>query len=182
MSLKIRSLIALAAGVLFGSVAVADTVVELGTLKSKAPESWKEEPASNTMRVAQFKVPKAEGDKEDAEAIVFYFKGGSGSVDANLKRQLAKFEPGEGEKEVKSKVDKIMVGPIEATYQDLQGTYLSKFPPFAPNAKITRKPDYRQLYVAVTVKEGDYYVLLLGPAKTVEKHKKEYDEFLKNFK
>ena len=62
------------------------------------------------------------------------------------------------------------------------GVFLSKFPPFAPNAKITEKPGYRQLYVLFTTDNGDYYLTLLGPAKTVEKHKKDFDEFLKNFK
>ena len=38
------------------------------------------------------KLAKAEGDPEDAEVAVFYFKGGSGTVDQNLKRQLAKFK------------------------------------------------------------------------------------------
>ena len=77
-------------------------------------------------------------------------------------------------------------GKHDAVVQDIQGTYLKKFPPFDPNAKITKVPDYRQLYVVTEVVEGDatvlYSMTLLGPTKTVEKHKKAFDEWLKNFK
>src|SRR5688572_25123795 len=127
------------------------TKVEWGGLKSVTPVGWKEEAPSNTMRLTQFKLPKAEGDPEDAELAVFKFdKGASGGVEANLERQVKKFKPATGKDKVESKVEKTKVGKIEATYQDVTGTFLSKFPPFAPNAKITEKGDYRQLYVIFT--------------------------------
>ncbi|HEY8505250.1 MAG TPA: hypothetical protein VIL46_11755 [Gemmataceae bacterium] len=156
-------------------------VVELDGLSSRAPAGWKQEQPKSQMRLTQFKLPKAEGDPADAELVVFYFRGGSGTVEQNLKRQEAKFEPADGKK-LDVKVEKIKVGPHEATYQDIKGTYLEKFPPFAPNAKITRRENYRQLYVVFTGKKGEYYLTLLGPAKTVEKHKGEFENWLKNFK
>jgi hypothetical protein len=71
---------------------------------------------------------------------------------------------------------------IEAPYQDLTGTFLSKFPPNAPTAKVTEKANYRQLYVVVVTDKGDFYPTVIGPAKTVEKHKKEFEDWLKRFK
>jgi hypothetical protein len=63
---------------------------------------------------------------------------------------------------------------------------LRKTPPFDPNAKVTKVADFRQLYVIFEVKEGDgsvtYSATLLGPAKTIEKHKKAFDEWVKSFK
>ena len=79
-------------------------------------------------------------------------------------------------------MEKIKVGSVEAPYQDITGTLLSKFPPNAPTAKVTEKANYRQLYVPLITDKGDYYVALIGPAKTVEKHKKEFEDWLKNFK
>jgi hypothetical protein len=113
---------------------------------------------------------------------VFFFagKGSSGSAEQNLKRQVDKFEPPEGEKEVKSKVEKIKVGEYEASYQDVSGTYKKR--PFPMSPKFTPLPGYRQIYVLFSTDKGDHYMTLLGPAKTVEQHKKEFDEFLKNFK
>ena len=180
-----RILMALMASVLVVGLVLAEEkpgdIVELGGMKSVAPASWKQEPPSNEMRAVQFKLPKVEGDPEDAALVVFYFRGGSGSVEQNLKRQEAKFDLANAKK-ADVKVEKTKVGPIDATYQDIRGTYLSKFPPFAPNAKITRKNDYRQLYVVFTAKDGEYYVSLLGPQKTVEKYKPGFDAWLKNFK
>jgi hypothetical protein len=171
MRLLLTAVVALVAG----PVVAAD--VELAGMKSKPPADWKEEPPSNTMRMAQFKLPKAEGDKEDAELVLFVFPGGSGTLKQNLERQLAKFQP-DGRKE---KTDKIMVGAIEATYQDVSGTYLKK--PFPMAKEGTPIADYRQLYVVFEAKDGkQYYMNLLGPQKTVEKHKKAFEDWLKNFK
>src|SRR5437588_631869 len=74
------------------------------------------------------------------------------------------------------------VGPHEATLQDIRGTFLSKNPPFDPNAKVTRMEGYRQIYVIFETKDGVASLTLLGPDKTIEKHKKAFEEWLKNFK
>lgn len=162
------------------------TTVEWGGLKSTTPADWKEETPSNKMRMAQFKLTKAEGDPEDAELALFRSPGG-GSVQDNLVRQEKKFELPAGKKpEDLIKTDKLKLGKSDAVYQDIQGTLLKKFPPFDPNAKITKVPDYRQLYVILEAKEADgtvlYSMTLLGPAKTVEKHKKAFEEWVKSFK
>jgi len=160
--------------------------IEWGGLKSTTPADWKEETPSNKMRMAQFKLAKAEGDPDDAELALFKSPGG-GTVQANLERQEKKFEIPAGKKpEDAIKTEKIKIGKNEAITQDIQATFLKKFPPFDPNAKVTKSADYRQLYVIFEVKEGDstvlYSMTLLGPAKTVEKHKKAFDEWVKNFK
>ena len=179
--MKLRTALAVVSALVLAPVAAAEDV-KIAGMTSKTPAGWKDEPSTSEMRLAQFKLPKAEGDKEDAELVIFYFKGGSGSAEQNLNRQLAKFQPAEGEKELKVKVDKVKVGKHEAPYQDIQGTYLSKSPPFDPKAKVTLKAEYRQLYVPLITDSGDYYVILLGPDKTVEMHKKDFEEWLKNFK
>lgn len=172
----------LVTGLLAFSSSLFAEPVEIGGLKSTPPKEWVVEKTTSDMRLAQFKVPKAEGDKEDAELVIFFFKSGSGSEDDNLARQAKGFEPAEGKEKVESKTDKVKVGSKEYTVLDLKGTYLSKFPPFAPNPKITKKTDYRQLYVIFKNDSGEFYFRLLGPAKTVEENKKGFEEFLKNFK
>ena len=166
-------------------LAAADkgTVVEWGKLKSTAPEGWKSEAPSDKLglRKAQFKLPKAEGDREDAEVVVFYTKGGGG-VDANLKRQLGTFEPAKGKDKVEVKQEKVKLGgKQDATYMDIRGTFLKK--PFPMAKEGTPHADYRQIYVIFEEDDGGVASLWLrGPAKTVEKHKKEFDEWVKNFK
>src|SRR4051794_17936329 len=96
--------LALAAAGLLGAPALAAdmTVVELGGIKAKAPEAWKfvepKNPPNFKSRIYQATLPKAEGDEKEPELIVFYFEGGSGTIEQNIKRQQAKFAPPEGKK------------------------------------------------------------------------------------
>ena len=172
-----RLILTAAAAALLAAGPATAADFELAGMKSAVPAGWKEEAPTSTMRMAQFRLPKAEGDKDDAELAVFVFPGGSGSVQQNLDRQLAKFvEDGR-----KDKVEKTKVGGIEATYQDVSGTFKKK--PFPMAEKFTPVEGHRQLYVVFEDKGGkQYYMTLLGPAKTVEKHKPAFEEWLKNFK
>jgi hypothetical protein len=156
---------------------------ELAGMKATLPDGWKEEKPTREFSIGQIRLPKVEGDSEDGVLAVFHFNSGSGTVEANLKRQLNTFKPADGKAEPENTVGKIKVGKVEATYQDVKGTYLAKVGgPFDPNAKTTEKPNFRQLYVIFAANDGEYYLKLIGPAKTVEKHKKDFEEFLKNFK
>jgi len=160
------------------------TTVELAGMKSVTPGDWKEEALpAKSMRMQQFRLPKGEGDPEDAELAIFFFRGNAGSVQDNLARQEKKFEIPPGTKaEDAIKVEKIKLGGMDAVYQDISGTYLKKSAPFDPNAKVTKMTNFRQLYVIFEGKDGQYYMTLVGPAKTVEKHRKPFEEWVKNFK
>jgi len=165
------------------AIVLADDVT-LDKLKSKTPAAWKSQPVSNKFRAYQFAVPKAKGDSEDAELVVFYFGAGSGGgVEDNLKRWRSAFEA-EGGKSIDdvSKVEKFKVGAAELTYLDVKGTFLSKFPPFDPNAKTTRKTNFRRLSVFFDCDNGPYFITMTGPAATVEAAKSDFDSWLKSFK
>src|SRR5262249_48741518 len=123
-------------------------------------------------------------DGVDAEVVVFYFgPGGAGDNQANIDRQLAKFAPAPG-KAVKdsAKVTELQGGGKTATVGDITGTDKFKAQPFNPNAKEELRPDYRLVYVILPTPKGPHYVQLVGPARTVEKHKAGFDEWVKNFK
>jgi hypothetical protein len=158
-------------------------VVELDGLRSRAPASWKEEQARQ-MRHAQFQVPKVDGDKDDAEFVVFYFgPGGGGSTEENIKRWKGQFIPPDGKKmDDVTKVEKMKVGNVDVTYVDLSGTYKFKKAPFVPDEQAQLRSNYRALKVIFESPKGPYYLSLVGPAKTVEHHKKGFDELVKGFK
>lgn len=176
----------LAAAAVFAAARVdaGGTTVTLDGLKSAAPASWKSQEPSNKFRAYQFSVAKSAGDKEDGELVIFYFGAGSGGgVDDNLKRWKGMFQPPEGKTiEEVSKVEKLKVGDVDATYLDVKGTYLYKFPPFDPNAKVMKKENFRRLGVVFASENGPYFITLTGPAKTIEDQKKAFDEWLKAFK
>lgn len=160
------------------------TEVTLDSLKSRVPASWKMQKPSNKFRAYQFQVPMAEGDKKDAELVIFYFGPGSGGTIAdNIKRWKGQFQAPEGKTiDEVSKVDKKKVGKVDLTYLDIHGTYLFKFPPFDPNAKTQKLPEYRRLGVYFDSENGPYFITLTGPAKTVAQNKKGFDDWLNNFK
>jgi hypothetical protein len=165
----------------FMSVATAadDNVVEIDGLKSKAPAAWKREEVKTTMRKAQFRIAKAEGDPEDAELVITYFgKGGGGDKKANIQRWKGQFKDAPAEK---TKLDEFKVGNVEVTYLDVQGTFVSRSMS-DPNAKSTDKPNFRAINVMFQSPNGPYFIKLIGPAKTIEGQKAAFDDWLKAFK
>jgi len=157
------------------------TVVTLDGLSSRAPAEWKEEEPSNKMRHAQFSLPKAKDDKADAELVIF--KGIGGNAKDNIDRWKAQFVPPKDKKiDDVAKVEKIKIGDKEADYLDVQGTYLYKARPFDPNAKVEERPDYRMLAIYFDGPKDVYQIKLTGPAKTVEKYKKGFEDWIKAFK
>ena len=153
------------------------TDVTLAGMTSTTPKNWKKEEPSNNMRLMQFALPKAEGDAEDAQLAVFAFPGGSGSLKDNLARQEAKFL----DKGRKAKTEKLNVGKIEGTFQKVTGTYKKKPFPMAEN--YTPQADFAQLYVVFDgTDKKQYYITILGPEKTIDKHEKAVKEWVKGFK
>lgn len=152
--------------------------VQIDTFKSRIPADWKEEKPSNNLRIKQFRLPKTGDDKDDADLGISHIPGGGGSLDDNVKRWKGMFNPPEGKKiDDVFKLDKIKVGDTAVIYVDVSGTYKG-------NAfeKIEPKPNYRMLMVVFDSKNGPYYFRLVGPAKTVEAHKKGFDEWLNGLK
>jgi hypothetical protein len=155
-------------------------VVQLDEFKSTTPGEWKEEAPENTMRYAQFLLPKAKDDKKDANLVIF--KGLGGGVTANIKRWKDQFIPPEGKTiDDVAKVSTIKIGSKEATMLDVSGTYKFKARPFDPQSKEEQLPNYRMLAIYFDG-EAPYQIRLTGPAKTVDSYKKGFDEWIKGFK
>lgn len=159
------------------TLAADPTPVEFAGLKATPPAAWKQkELPPNSMRSATFALPKADNDPDDADLGLFVFSGGAGAPKQNLDRQLGKFlDEGRAVKD-----GKVMVGPVEATYQDVSGTFKKRPSPMSTEFKPV--PDYRQLYVLFEKDGKQFYMTLLGPKATVEKHKKDFEGWLKSFK
>jgi hypothetical protein len=44
------------------------------------------------------------------------------------------------------------------------------------------RPNHRMLAVVMESPKGNYFLKLVGPAKTIEQNKKDFDNWLKTFK
>lgn len=159
--------------------------IDLGGLTSKAPENWKMQQPSNKLRTYQAVVPKVDGDKEDAELVIFFFgANGGGSTEDNIARWKGQFIAPEGKTlDEASKLEKYKVGKgADVVCLDISGTFKSKNPPFSPTAKEERKPNYRRFNVIFDTDKGAYFITLTGPAKTMAKNKEAFDSWIKAFK
>ena len=178
--------LALGAVLLVGvHLAYAGETVDLGGLRSSTPKNWKRQNPSNKLRKYQFSVPKVDGDKEDAELVVFFFgKGGGGEIEDNIKRWKTQFIAPEGKTiDEVSKVEKYKLGKAaDVVCLDISGTFKYKNPPFSPTAKEERKENFRRFNVIMDTDEGAFFITFTGPAKTMAKNKDAFDGWIKAFK
>ncbi len=160
------------------------TVVELDNLKSAAPAEWKSKESTFKTRLHTFIPPKTSGVEADAEIqVIFFGKDSGGGLQENINRWKSMFVAPEGKKiDDLAKLEKFKVGNVEVVSLDIEGIYLEKFPPFAPNAKTIRRENYRRVNVYFNSDNGPFFIIFVGPAKTVAQNKKAFDDWLKNFK
>jgi hypothetical protein len=159
------------------------TVVKLSDLKSTAPADWKEGPKPFKSRLYTFYLPKAGDEEQKTELQIISFGASGGGLKENIERWKGQFDPPTGKNiDEATKVEDIKVPGAKVVSVDIQGTYLEKFPPFAPNAKTIRRPDYRRINIYFEKGDDLYFFVLVGPAKTVDKNRKAFDEFVKGFK
>ena len=156
--------------------------LDLGPVTLQAPAEWTSTPPTTMMRKAQFSLPRVEGDSEDGELVVYYFRGEGGSVEANLRRWSDQFaQPDSTPSSEKAKTATSTVDDMPLTTMDLSGTYVAPVTPMDPTNR-HNKPDFRMLAAVLETSEGPYFFKLVGPEKTIEKWADAYWEFVKSAK
>jgi hypothetical protein len=160
--------------------AATGVTVDLGGLKATAPAAWKEVPVNSPVRLKQFAVPGKDGD---GELVIFYFgPGEGGGVQANIDRWKKQFAPPPGKtEEQSSKTETVKLATTKATVVDVVGTFMWKARPMDPGPGEPR-PNYRMLAAVLETPKGNYFIKLVGPAKTIDKSHKEFMAWLKSFK
>ena len=152
-----------------------------GELRFKAPDGWTNEKASSTMRVAQYKLPKAEGDKEDASLVLYYFGASQGGTpQANIDRWIGQIQQPDGsDSKSKARTETVTVNGLKVTTVDVAGTYTAEM---APGSQTFHNDDnYRLRAAVIETPKGNYFVKLAGPAKTIARWDQSYNDYLKSF-
>lgn len=162
---------------LLTTILLTSTLQAAGTLTFTAPPAWQSRPAASSMRIAEFVVPRAPGDPEDAEVIVYFFGGTGGSVDANVQRWIGQFQraadaPADGNRK------SFAVGNLKVTTVDVSGTYVAEVRPGSTERH--NKPNFRMRAAVVETPGGPYFVKLTGPASTVAGAGAAFDAFLQS--
>lgn len=145
------------------------------------PPAWKPRPAASSMRVAEFVVPRASGDGEDAELIVYFFGRFfgrlAGGVDANIDRWVGQMQQPDGSaSKDKARREEQTINGLKVTTIDLPGTYVAEVRPGAPER--FNQPNFRLRAAVVETKSGPYYIKMTGPAKTMAAAAADFKKFL----
>lgn len=146
--------------------------------KFEAPEDWQTLPLSSRMRVAEFKLPAADGEKDDATVAVFTFgMRMGGSADANVKRWLAQFDPKDGTPSIEVPLKDQQP---EITFVDVAGTYVAETSP--GSGEKLNKPGWRMIAAVVDGEGGMYFVKAIGPKATIEKNAEAIRAYIRSAK
>ena len=149
-------------------------------LKFRVPPGWVEEERTSSMRVAQYKLPKAEGDTEDASLVLYYFgPSQGGSVTANTERWIAQMKQPDGSPVKGAKDEHLVANGLKVTTIDVSGTYVAETAP--GSGTFHNKPDYRLRAAVIETPNGSYFVKLVGPEKTVTQWNDSFVSYLKSF-
>jgi len=152
-----------------------------GGLSFTVPPAWQTRPAASTMRVAEFVVPKAAGDAEDAEVIVYFFGGTGGTVDANIDRWIAQMQQPDGSaSKDKARREAQTINGLKVTMVDVAGTYVAEVRPGATERH--NKPNFRLRAAVIETARGPYYVKMTGPATTMTAADADFKKFLASIK
>ena len=149
----------------------------LAGLTFTAPAAWHTRPAASTMRVAEFVVPKAAGDPEDAEVVVYFFGVTVGSVNSNVDRWIGQMQQPDGSaSKDKARREAQTINGLKVTMVDLAGTYVAEVRPGATERY--NKPNFRLRAAVIETPRGAYYIKMTGPAKTMAAADADFKKFL----
>jgi hypothetical protein len=152
-----------------------------GELRFKAPEGWVKEQPSSAMRVAQYKLPKAESDSEDAALVVYFFGATQGgTIQANIDRWISQIQQPDGSSSKdKAKTETTTINGLKVTTVDVGGTYTAKMAP--GSGTMHNDANYRLRAAVIETAKGNYFLKLVGPAKTVARWDQSVTDFVKSF-
>ena len=146
-----------------------------------APATWKSVPTSSSMRVAQYALPHATGDTEDAELVVYYFGGSGGTVEANIERWVGQMQQPDGRpSSAVAKRQSRTVNGLKVTLVDVPGTYVAEMTPGSTQRH--NNPNFHLRAAVIETANGPYFIKLTGPAKTVAASEKTFESFLASVK
>ncbi len=149
-------------------------------LEFDPPAAWTSEKPANRMRQAQFVIPKAAGDPEDGQMILFFFGAGEGGpVQMNIARWRGQFTTSDGKPLPDSAVrtDSFEVHGLKVTTVEIHGRYAPS--PMMPAAgPVEPKDNYRMLAAIVETPRGTFFFKGLGPDATMQAQREAFIRML----
>ena len=151
-------------------------------IKFDSPAGWVSKTPSSSMRVADWTLPKADGDKDDATVTLYYFGTTGGTVQANIDRWISQMAQPDGKptKDLAKTATLTSASGLKISTFDVTGTYVAEKTP--GSAERYNEPNYRLRTAVIETAGGAHYVKFVGPAKTVARWSQSFETFLKSLK
>lgn len=150
------------------------------------PQGWQQDKTTSSMRFAQFTLPKAPGDAEDAQLVVYYFgTQGAGSVEENMDRWISQMHQPDGKPSSSvAKRETRTVNGLSVTLLDVTGIYAGGDMGGGAGAHggAGGTALARMRAGVVQTPNGPYFLKLTGPAKTVTKWDQAFNQFVSSLK
>jgi hypothetical protein len=144
-------------------------------LRWNDPPRWQRRVPSTPMRAAEYRVPRAGSDQEDAECSVITFgPGQGGSVDDNIDRWVRQLQPASSAVER----TKRSVNGMAVTRVEVAGTYTPMAMPGMPSSTTTPRQGQRLVGDIVEAPSGFWFFKMTGPDATVSAAAKELDSLI----
>ncbi len=150
-------------------------LIQLAGAVAPKPASWQWTKPTMQFRSAQYIVPARDGTGDGADFIVSIFAAGDGGpVQTNIDRWAGQFRNADGSP-VKASPQTITRDGMTLTTVELKGAYQGM-------GAAGPKQDQMQLGAIIEGDDGTTFLRLLGPAKTVEAHRAEWDAVIAGIK
>lgn len=160
----------------FAPVRAEEDAIKVSEFTFTYGKPWVRQQAASSMRAGQFLYDHADESLTDTELVIFFFgAGGGGGIQANIDRWLGQFE---GTPE--SKTEEKEMGGKKVTLLTAKGTYLETMAGAGPfsGAPKTPKSDYTMLAAILPSEQGDVFIKVTGPTKSVEAMRDAFDAFI----
>ncbi len=148
---------------------------QIGTIQANIPQSWSRETPSSNMRIAQFRLPKVNGDSEDGSIAVF--AGIGGGIEGNINRWLGQFKRPDGKPMSQfATISRETVGHFNVTFVSAEGTLLAS----SMGGPGGEKTGYYLLAAIVETHSDPYFFKGTGPLLTMKGHEESFMAFIRS--
>ncbi len=143
--------------------------VRVAGITFNPPGSWRREAPDSSMRVAQFAIPGAPGEKDGAVAVYYFGSGQGGGIADNAKRWQGQFTDA-----APGSVTSLERNGLKITVVTTDGTYSSGMP-MGPS---TPEPGFALWGAIIEAPQGNVFVKATGPKAVIERSRPDFEALL----
>jgi hypothetical protein len=166
-----------------GKSAIEAERISRGGLEFLVARSWEDRPVEpgSLFRVAAFGLPRVGDDPQDAELVITRFEGGVGSVDENLRRWEAQFEPPRSVAADRPphRLEPLRIDGAEGVLLDQRGTYRAAASMQRPGEQRVLE-DARGVFLLLESPAVAWAIKILGSEVSIDAQQGEIDRFVQS--